>query len=626
MSDNVNITPGSGKEIAADDVDGVLHQRVKLTMGEDGESDGDVSKINPLPVSNVGETFRSGFASSGVQPNPDDWTLVNDTAGVASTDHLVTQGGNSSGSSYLRISLSPFVEASQVSMVSIPSFDIPIWPRFGISISQRISGQEVFAGLVGATDGVIDSFAIPADVAITGATASITSNVATFTIANHSFHGGDRVNVYGCAEPRLNVGPVAVTIIDANTITVPCTLANGTYSTTGGFFNYADPMRATTGYAATNGGGFLWENTTVTNASFVARRNASQFRSANQTTGTTTATQTNTSPYTDAFNSGSNNELLLTSAELSYRSFVADGVATPTGLQKYTQGLPDEGLSYQIQIRARNSKGFTMPVGRITNAAKSGSTTATITTDVPHGLTTNSQIQIYGVLNQTDFPNLAAQTAVASVIDANNFTVVMGATTPTTTSSGGTVFNVQGSTLAPGVFSQVVQSVSSTSNVMTLIGNGTWATPLPGEYIQVWGMTGSAAQYDGAYKVLRVSTTTLEVAAPGVADFGSISTGGAVIRRTDVRIHFVQVLDYSPILIEGGRGNATDINNAIPVSLVGGAISTLPTLAAVTTVTTVTTVSTVTSMSQMSGYTLKDTLMNSQDRSAWAATIRQRIT
>lgn len=36
MADNVAITPGTGATIAADDIGGVLHQRVKLSLGADG--------------------------------------------------------------------------------------------------------------------------------------------------------------------------------------------------------------------------------------------------------------------------------------------------------------------------------------------------------------------------------------------------------------------------------------------------------------------------------------------------------------------------------------------------------------------------------------------------------------
>lgn len=49
MADNVNITPGSGAEIAADDIAGVLFQRVKVAHGADGAAV-DTSAANPLPV------------------------------------------------------------------------------------------------------------------------------------------------------------------------------------------------------------------------------------------------------------------------------------------------------------------------------------------------------------------------------------------------------------------------------------------------------------------------------------------------------------------------------------------------------------------------------------------------
>lgn len=50
MADNVNITEGSGKTIAGDEIAGAIHQRVKITIGADGSDDGDVSSANPIPV------------------------------------------------------------------------------------------------------------------------------------------------------------------------------------------------------------------------------------------------------------------------------------------------------------------------------------------------------------------------------------------------------------------------------------------------------------------------------------------------------------------------------------------------------------------------------------------------
>jgi hypothetical protein len=49
MADNVGYTPGSGATVAADEIGGVLHQRVKIGVGDDGTAV-DVSAANPLPA------------------------------------------------------------------------------------------------------------------------------------------------------------------------------------------------------------------------------------------------------------------------------------------------------------------------------------------------------------------------------------------------------------------------------------------------------------------------------------------------------------------------------------------------------------------------------------------------
>jgi hypothetical protein len=53
MADNVIVSAnvGVGATVATDDISGVQYQRVKVTLGADGVSDGDVSSANPMPVS-----------------------------------------------------------------------------------------------------------------------------------------------------------------------------------------------------------------------------------------------------------------------------------------------------------------------------------------------------------------------------------------------------------------------------------------------------------------------------------------------------------------------------------------------------------------------------------------------
>ncbi len=51
MADNTTLNTGTGGDvIATDDIAGVKYQRVKITIGADGTSDGDVASTNPLPI------------------------------------------------------------------------------------------------------------------------------------------------------------------------------------------------------------------------------------------------------------------------------------------------------------------------------------------------------------------------------------------------------------------------------------------------------------------------------------------------------------------------------------------------------------------------------------------------
>lgn len=52
MADNVDVSEGSGKTVAADDVGGVMYQRVKIAVGGDGEAT-DISAVDPLPVEGI---------------------------------------------------------------------------------------------------------------------------------------------------------------------------------------------------------------------------------------------------------------------------------------------------------------------------------------------------------------------------------------------------------------------------------------------------------------------------------------------------------------------------------------------------------------------------------------------
>lgn len=60
MADNVGYTPGSGAVIAADDVGGVLWQRIKVGVGADNSAT-DVSDSNPMPIKGMDPSTTTSF-------------------------------------------------------------------------------------------------------------------------------------------------------------------------------------------------------------------------------------------------------------------------------------------------------------------------------------------------------------------------------------------------------------------------------------------------------------------------------------------------------------------------------------------------------------------------------------
>lgn len=64
MADNVTLNAGTGgSTLASDDIGGIQHQRVKLVLGADGTSNGDVALANPIPTLD-GLAIARGVAST----------------------------------------------------------------------------------------------------------------------------------------------------------------------------------------------------------------------------------------------------------------------------------------------------------------------------------------------------------------------------------------------------------------------------------------------------------------------------------------------------------------------------------------------------------------------------------
>lgn len=82
MSDNINVTPGTGKTVATDDISGVQYQRIKVTLGDDGINEGDISSTNPMPVTiSSPAPLPSGAATASNQTDGSQKSQVVDGSG-----------------------------------------------------------------------------------------------------------------------------------------------------------------------------------------------------------------------------------------------------------------------------------------------------------------------------------------------------------------------------------------------------------------------------------------------------------------------------------------------------------------------------------------------------------------
>jgi hypothetical protein len=276
-------------------------------------------------------------------------------------------------------------------------------------------------------------------------------------------------------------------------------------------------------------------------------------------------------------------ELLAGIEDVSFVTRTSDGIASAGGAGRFSQGIPDEGKFYKLRLRFKQLPNFTHIHSNISTAAKTGTTTATFVTDVPHGLWTGQYVTIYGMRDQANFPNVTTAVPI-TVVDSTTFQAVCGTAT-TTNTTGGIVCPWDGSVTLPGAINLSIQSIQRTSNILTVTMNTTASGLLPGEFCYLGGMDGSGAVYNGMYKVLRMAGSTFELESNG-ADFGSITCGGSVSKLTDVRLNYIRLMDYTRHIVElsNGRG-AIDLSRAVPVQGNIGTVTTVSTVTGVTTVT-----------------------------------------
>lgn len=509
-------------------------------------------------IGNTLGKFRDNFVLGSPDTNIWDQQYVNQGT------TFVTRGGEANGSSYLKISMCPFTAGSEYILTSKEVFKAPFNLGFGISESQRFIGQEFIVGLAGVdSNNNVQYITTKPDVALP-ATISIVNPTGTITFATpHSFKSGDRVVLIGNSDNRINIGPITLTVVTEFSVTFATTLASATYNTNG-FIRYADPADNLFNAAVLNNG----EASAQTTMNAVSRRNGASFRSSSLTISTNAATVVGSSNFSELFNASNNLEIVPTNDDVVFTSRAADSTASPGTPIRYSQGNPSDDVNYKVFIRAFNNDRLPRPVARIVSISKTASVTCTVTTDVPHGLTTNSRITIYGVRDATNFPTLSSPTQVSSIISPTQFTIGLGGIA-TATSAGGRVDLCEGNQTITGGNTNPVQSISRTNNLINITTTTTVSGITQGETIHLYGCDAtSMGLYDGAYLVRRLIGSSIIVESVG-PNFATINCGGSILKRTDFRIHSIRVNDYARTVVELSSNTSTDAQRALPVAQQG---------------------------------------------------------
>jgi hypothetical protein len=550
-----------------------VFREVVSVVGLSGDSIGGSSGGGASPSTNFTTKFREAFQALDTT---DVWSMDK------SSGDLVFVDGNAAGASYLVISLDPLAAGTITSIETRAAFEMPIEAAFGLHMSQRMVGQEIAVEMVSTDAPMVEE--PDASIASISQTAAV---LTVNTLAPHGLKPGMRFGVVGCADSRMNYPALVVaTAPTEKQITATAGPAGNLPAVTAGPFTSGAIFQRSALGLATDGASMIFENAIATNASFYVRGESGDalpsgtLVGAHSTTIATTASvQAVNAALTYAFQPTSEFKLTAFVDAVQWSDMPVDTLTASTSRSKRTQVVPNPDKLYKIRIRATNNKSFGIPVGQIVSVVKTGTTTATVNFDRPHGLKTSDQIAAYGVRDTVNFPNLGVVTAISSIVNSTSITVVWGGAA-TATSYGGFLMRVNAGNLyaAAGSLGQVIQSASITSSVLKLTGSAAWAALQIGDLVNTIGIRniidGSALGIDGAWRIRNIVTTGLELEPVGWAPPSNMVTtncGGSVLKRTDLRVSYVRALAFERSRVEIMARPTGDVAQALPVSIQGGA-------------------------------------------------------
>lgn len=535
-----------------------------------GRSDGSFAEV----VASISQNITTKFRESWEQLSAERWSWTVGNGDILQVD------GNTAGCSYLVVSKSPWNAGSETNLKTAITFDLPIELAFGAHMSQRSVGQEFSVEIVDTSEPLPDIVDIAVE-SLSQATTVLTVN----TVEPHKLTPGKCIGVRDCANTAANYPNLVVASIPTPK-QFTCTVPTGTIGTVSGSgFVY---FRERFGRAK-NGISQIFETATATQANLYIRSESGDALPSGAvagshavTVGTTASLQAVNAAYAYALAPSTEFRINVQADRSQWFDSPVDSLAQTTNRLPRTQVCPDPSQDYTLRIRANNAKSLTVLNAKVVSVTKSVSTTGIFLCDRPHTLVTGDFINYYGNSNNVaaNFPSLTAATAV-TVIDPTSFSAVIGTGT-TGVGYGGVIAKVQGGNLLSALGANAITVVAAALSTLpdgvrqlTLTGSGTWANLVIGDYVNAEGISnvvdGALLGVDGAWKVANLATTAL-VLVPATTmtlpvDFGTTTSGGAVVRRTDFRCSFLRIFDYERERVEFLPRPSGDVSSAAAVAV-----------------------------------------------------------
>ena len=200
MADNVAITSGVGTSIAADDISGVMWQRVKVGIGADGTA-GDVSSTNPMPVSGSVVRVDTEFTRPANTTAYSVGDVVSNSTSATTPIDLASAVRANGGSGYV-VAVRLFTDKKSIT----PAFRVHFFNASTATLSVDNAAMQLRYADLGKYLGYVDLVAMQTGKDTTNSTMSFTANSA---VRLPVVAGGSTRSIYAVLETLTNFTPAS---------------------------------------------------------------------------------------------------------------------------------------------------------------------------------------------------------------------------------------------------------------------------------------------------------------------------------------------------------------------------------------------------------------------------------